>query len=209
VERLTELINRGETFHNVSISCDGDWFIRTNQSVCKCAFDIHRGESDSDPNGLDYKMTTADFVSQTVQAAEDAKADGIDLPYSNITSITFVPNSKGYICIGKTTVGTPICLWGGDGIPPSLAAYLADVPPNIAVQYVSVGFGGSWVVILQTGAVYSKGIPESLKRHLRSTLQGTIRVCVFKYHGFVLNVITVHIAVVIGPGTLSHQFCGR
>jgi len=156
VEKLKELMNRGEALLNAAISCDGDWFLRTDLSVY-------------------WKATTTDFVSQTVQAVEYAKADGIDLSYATITSITFVPNSNGYICIGQPTNGTATCLWGGDGVPPSLAAYLADVPPTTAVQCVSVGYGGSWAVILGTGAVYSKGIPDNLKRQLRSTPQGAVQ----------------------------------
>jgi len=36
VEKLKGFTNRGHNLLNVSIGCDGDWFTRTDQSLCKC-----------------------------------------------------------------------------------------------------------------------------------------------------------------------------
>jgi len=149
VDKLKVLINRGDTLLNASMGCDGDWFLRTNQSIC-------------------WKASSADFVSQTVQAYEHAEKHNIDLPYGQIISVTFVPNSNGCICIGQASDGTTTCLWRGDGVPPSLAEFLGDVPRTNPVQSVSVGSDYGWVVVLQNGAVYSNGISDNLKQKLQS-----------------------------------------
>jgi hypothetical protein len=103
-----------------------------------------------------------------VKAYEHAERYNIDLPYGQIASIAFVPDSNGCICIGEASDGTTICLWQGNGVPPSLAAFLGDVPPTNPVQCVSVGADSGWVVVLRNGAVYSDGISEYLKQKLRS-----------------------------------------
>jgi hypothetical protein len=56
-------------------------------------------------------------------------------------------------------------------------ALLAEVPQTVAVQCVSAGFGGSWVVILENGAIYSHSLPESLKQQLPANAKGIIQVC--------------------------------
>jgi hypothetical protein len=110
-------------------------------------------------------------------AVESAKTIGVDLHYTNIRSITFVPDSNGCICIGQASDGTAACVWLSDGIPSSLAALLPKVPRSTAVQCVSVGFGGSWVVILENGAINSNGLSENLKQQLPANSQGIIQVC--------------------------------
>jgi len=149
VEKLKGFINGGHTLQGVSIGCDGDWFIRTDKCVS-------------------WKASGDDVVSHTVRAVEYAKTIGVDFSYNDIKSITFVPGSNGCICVGRASDGTAACLLVGDGIPPSLAALLADVPPTTAVQSVSVGFGGSWVVILENRSIYFDGISMNLKQKLQS-----------------------------------------
>jgi hypothetical protein len=68
-------------------------------------------------------------------------------------------------------------MWLGDGVPPSLAVLLAEVPRTLAVQCVSVGFGGSWVVILENGAIYFHAISDSSKQQLPANAEGIIQVC--------------------------------
>jgi hypothetical protein len=150
--------------------------VQVNQFVCGLTFhDFFRVLLQTIINS-GWKARTADFVSQIIQAHEHAERYNIDLPYGRITSIAFVPDSNGCICIGEASDGTAICLWRGDGVPPSLAAFLGDVPPTNAVQSVSVGSGNGWVVVLQNGAIYSNGISEDLKQKLRSADSILVRV---------------------------------
>ena len=123
---------------------------------------------DSNNYHLGWKVRSVNFVSQTVQAYEHTKKHNIDLPYGQIISMTFVPDSNGCICIGQAGDGTMTCLWRGDSVPPSLARFLGDVPQTNPVQCVLVGSDSGWDVILQNRDIYSNGISDNLKQKLQS-----------------------------------------
>ena len=176
------LINRGDTLLDVSMGCDGDWFLRTNQTICGCRLTSipHIILSLTQNNyHLGWKARSANFLSQTVQAFEHAQKYNIDLPNDQIMSVTFVPSSNGCICIGQASDGTTTCLWRGAGVPPSLAGFLGDVPRTNPVQSVSVGADSAWVVVLQNGAVYFEGISENLRQKLQLASGVLVRVFFF------------------------------
>ena len=168
---------------DVSMGCDGDWFLRTNQTICGCRLTSipHIILSLTQNNyHLGWKARSADFLSQTVQAFEHAQKYNIDLPNDQIMSVTFVPSSNGCICIGQASDGTTTCLWRGAGVPPSLAGFLGDVPRTNPVQSVSVGADSAWVVVLQNGAVYFEGISENLRQKLQLASGVLVRVFFFR-----------------------------
>jgi len=152
VDILKELINRGDTLESISMGCNGDWFIHTNGATA-------------------WKARTPTFVSQVERAVEYAKAGGLDLPYANIIAMTFVPDSDGFICIVRTNNGGTLCICSDEGIPSMLLSLLTAFS-SATVQSVSVGHGGSWVVVLQNGAVYFDGISDELKNQLKSPGRG-------------------------------------
>ena len=41
VDMLKELINHSETLPNISMGCDGDWFLHTSQTICGCRLTFH------------------------------------------------------------------------------------------------------------------------------------------------------------------------
>lgn len=109
-----------------------------------------------------------DTVSNVETFCQHAQDGGLDLSQYNIEQLTFVPDTEGYIVVIRQVAdGRSRCAWSN--VPALLDAHLSTVAGR-GVKCVTVGFGGSWVVILEDGTINWRDIPRPLSDKLHAPL---------------------------------------
>ena len=96
--------------------------------------------------------------------AQLAAQGGLNLEQYAIQCFTFVPDSTGYVTVlhkGDRTRSQ--CAW--HNVPAALDQLL-DREAAKGVRHVTVGVNGAYVVILNSGVVWWKGVPPSLNQML-------------------------------------------
>lgn len=138
---------KGEEVEEVSIGLDGDWFLRTNaRHACKT------------------QHVSPEMVSNVELFAQLAKQGGLNIEQYAIQVFTFVPDSSGYVTVlHKGDRSLTRCAW--HNVPAGLDQLLEREAAN-GVRHVTVGMNGSYVVILNSGVVWWKGVPPALNRLL-------------------------------------------
>ncbi|KAI0271025.1 hypothetical protein BGY98DRAFT_1189758 [Russula aff. rugulosa BPL654] len=145
---MEDVRRKGEEVEEVSLGLDGDWFLRTNtRHACK-----------TDHGRPDMVSNVEQFV-QLLQQANLSLAD-----YA-IQFFTFVPDPTGYVTVlHKTDDTLTRCAW--HNVPRELDMVLEREGPK-GVRHVTVGVNGSYVVILNSGAVlWGAGVPARLHQIL-------------------------------------------
>jgi len=145
---MEDIRRKGEEVEQVSIGLDGDWFLRTS-SRHACKTDHGR----------------ADLVSNVEQFVQLLQQAGLSLADYGIQFFTFVPDPTGYITVLHKTDGSLTrCAW--HNVPRELDMVLEREGPK-GVRHVTVGVNGSYVVILNSGAVsWGAGVPGRLHQQL-------------------------------------------
>lgn len=85
-----------------------------------------------------------------------------------------MPNPAGYFCVFQDASGLNRYVWSK--VPYTLDKHL-DKAVSKGIQCVSVGHGGSWVVVDLDGHTTFSGISEDLARKLKSKPKRLIKVC--------------------------------
>ncbi|KAI0289442.1 hypothetical protein BC826DRAFT_970957 [Russula brevipes] len=135
----------GEKVEQLSTGLNGDWFLRTDKRLaCKM-----------DPKGS---------ASNVEQFSRQLREAGFSLEHHTIQFFTFVPDPTGYVAVVRNKDGSMSrCAW--KNIPHGLSQLLESNSSN-GIRLVTVGKNGSYVVILNTGAMWWSGIPGPLSRLL-------------------------------------------
>ncbi|KAI9454361.1 hypothetical protein F5148DRAFT_1151740 [Russula earlei] len=135
-DEIEDVRQNGEHVEDVSVGLDGDWFLRTDARHA-CTMDSN--------------------VELFVQLVQEA---GLTLADYAIQFFTFVPDPTGYVTVLHKTDGSLTrCAW--HNVPPELDSLLEQEADN-GVRHVAVGMDGSYVVILNTGAIWWNGVHQSL-----------------------------------------------
>ncbi|KAI9444225.1 hypothetical protein H4582DRAFT_1920219 [Lactarius indigo] len=144
---MEDVRNKGEEVEEVSVGLDGDWFLRTNaRHACKTQHD------------------TAGMVSNVELFAQLAAQGGLNLEHYAIQCFTFVPDPSGYVTVlHKGDRSLTRCAW--HNVPAGLDQLL-DREAGKGVRHVTVGMGGSYVVILNSGIVWWEAVPLPLNQLL-------------------------------------------
>jgi hypothetical protein len=109
------------------------------------------------------------MVSNVELFAQLAKQGGLNIEQYAIQVFTFVPDSSGYVVVmHKGDRSLTQCAW--HNVPAGLDQLLGREAAN-GVRHVAVGINGSYVVILNSGVVWWKGVPPALNRLLTDAEQ--------------------------------------
>ena len=110
-----------------------------------------------------------EMVSNVELFAQLAKQGGLNLEQYAIQCFTFVPDSSGYVTVlHKGDRSLTKCAW--HNVPPALDQLLEREAAN-GVRHVTVGMNDSYAVILNSGVVWWKGVPQALNRLLQDAEQ--------------------------------------
>ncbi|KAI0289446.1 hypothetical protein BC826DRAFT_609461 [Russula brevipes] len=136
---------KAEKVQQLSTGLDGDWFLRTDKRLaCKM-----------DPKGS---------ASNVEKFSRQLREAGFSLERHTIQFFTFVPDPTGYIAVVHDKDGSMSrCAW--TNVPHRLSQLL-ESNANNGIRLVTVGKNGSYVVILDTGAMWWSGVPGPLSRLL-------------------------------------------
>jgi hypothetical protein len=109
--------------------------------------------------------TRADLISNVEEFVLLIKKAGLSLAQYAIQVFAFVPDPTGYVTVlHKTDRSLTRCAW--HNVPQELDAVLEREAPK-GVRHVSVGVNGSYVLILNSGAVWwGSGVPVRLRQQL-------------------------------------------
>ena len=104
------------------------------------------------------------MVSNVELFAQLAAQGGLNLQQYAIQVFTFVPDSSGYVVVlHKGDRSLTRCAW--HNVPAGLDQLLEREAAN-GVRHVTAGMNGSYVVILNSGVVWWKGVPPTLNKLL-------------------------------------------
>src|SRR5579863_2383754 len=191
---MEDVREKGEEVEEVSIGLNGDWFLRTDarhgtffshgtfltiptfpylpsplaplQPLAeKVTYTKTTDTCTACKAGCDQKdnASNVELFAQLIQKADFTLAD-----YS-VQFFTFVPNRTGYVTVLHKTDGSLTrCAW--HNVPKQLDIVLEREAPN-GVRHVAVGMNGSYVVLLNTGAMWWDGVPDSLHQLLDDALK--------------------------------------
>ncbi|KAI0287696.1 hypothetical protein BC826DRAFT_1108283 [Russula brevipes] len=138
---IEDVGRKGEKLVQLSSGLDGDWFLRTDKRLA-CKTELRDGVSNVEL-----------FSRQIAQA-------GYSPEHYTIQFFTFVPDPTGYITVVHNTDNSiSRCAW--NNVPHGLDQLLEREAIN-GIRLVTVGKNGSYVVILNTGAMWWSDVPESL-----------------------------------------------
>jgi hypothetical protein len=105
-----------------------------------------------------------DWTSNVERFAQLVQKAGFSLADYLIQFFTFVPDPTGYVAVLRKTDGSLTqCSW--HNIPQKLDKLLEREGPK-GVRHVTVGVNGSYVVIMNSGAMWWSGVPVRLKQLL-------------------------------------------
>jgi hypothetical protein len=110
------------------------------------------------------KMDPKGRASNVEQFSRQLGEAGFSLEHHTIQFFTFVPDPTGYVAVVHNKDGSiSRCAWSN--VPHGLSQLLESNSTN-GIRLVTVGKNGSYVVILNTGAVWWSGVPGPLSRLL-------------------------------------------
>ena len=112
---------------------------------------------------------SSEMVSNVELFAQLAKQGGLNLEQYAIQCFTFVPDSSGYVTVlHKGDRSLTRCAW--HNVPAGLDQLLEREAAK-GVRHVTAGINDSYVVILNSGVVWWKGVPPGLNRLLEEAEQ--------------------------------------
>jgi len=107
--------------------------------------------------------SNVELFAQLIQKA------GLSLAQYSIQFFTFVPDQTGYVTVLHKADGS-LTRYAWHNVPKQLDIVLEREAPN-GVRHVAVGMNGSYVVILNTGAMWWDGVPDLLHQLLDDALK--------------------------------------
>ncbi|KAF8271810.1 hypothetical protein EI94DRAFT_1697828 [Lactarius quietus] len=144
VQVLEDVRRKGEEVEELSMGLDADWFLRTNaRHACKT------------------QHNSPGVVSNVELFAQLAAQGGLNLQQYAIQCFTFVPDSTGYVTV----------MHKGDRSLTRGTRSASGAEAAHGVRHVTVGMNGSYVVILNSGVVWWKGVHPSLNQLLEEAEQ--------------------------------------